>query len=385
MIIHYHHAIVPNSGFLKRMKNIDQDVVGVLGEKSIEVEFYPKSKKEYVMSDGQFNLSSNVARKYYVGLTSNSKKDFVIRLFTFAKLLLRYRPSYIIGEASMQPKLIRYFRFLSPKTKVVFDIHGAVAEEVAYQGYSEREVEINKKVERDSVQRVDYVICQSDEMKRYMQKEYQISANKVCVYRCGVDTSLFHIDNDLRYKKRRELGISDDELLFVYSGSMHAWQRIEDSIKIFTEYHSHNPKSKMLVLTAELDTLHEIITKNNWDDGSIISKCVPFAEVSAFLNACDVAFLLRHNHTMNAVASPTKLAEYMACGLPVITSEVAKKWVNEDGYRYFFIEGMKTRDALTNFIQMQDKGEISNYASKYLSLDVDKESVWAFFSKKYKE
>jgi hypothetical protein len=40
-----------------------------------------------------------------------------------------------------------------------------------------------------------------------------------------------------------------------------------------------------------------------------------------FLNAADFGLLFRDNVIMNNVASPSKFAEYMLCGLPTIISE----------------------------------------------------------------
>jgi glycosyltransferase involved in cell wall biosynthesis len=47
----------------------------------------------------------------------------------------------------------------------------------------------------------------------------------------------------------------------------------------------------------------------------------PFAEVNRFLNASDIALLLREDIPMNNVASPTKFAEYLMSGLPTIISK----------------------------------------------------------------
>jgi len=381
MIIHYHHAIVPNSGYLKRMKNIDKDLVGLLGEKSVEVEFYSNSKREYVMTEGQFTLSPNVEKKYYVGVSSNGKLSNLKKAFTFMKLCLRYRPKYVIGEAQMLPKLLWVFRLFAPQAKLIFDVHGAVAEETAYQGAPEAHVQRVKTMERTSVERVDYIVCQSTEMKNFLLREYNVEADRICVYRCGVDTSLFKINGE-RDKVRKNLGVAEDEVLFVYSGGVDAWQRVGASVDMFNGYHQGNPKSKFLILTMEVEKAKEILRKKVLEgDNSYIVKSVPFAEVPGHLNASDVAFLLRDNHTMNAVASPTKLAEYLACGLPVITSEVAKYWVDEKGKDYcVFEEEWGNGRALAKGLK-QERTEIAAYAKETLSLEVDKESLANFVMK----
>lgn len=382
MIIHYTHTFVPNSGELKRMKNIDADVVSLLGEKSVEVEFYPWRKYKFVKSEGRYTLSDNVVKKYYVPLMRFFYK--YVQTFTFIFLMLKYRPSYVIGEMTLFPKYLWIFRKFGKNCKVIFDIHGAAAEEYEYQRAPQSLIEHHRKMEKESVLGVDYVICQSDEMRNYMQIKYGLDPKKACVYRCGVDMNRFNINNNARSEIRKKLGFKDNEIIFVYSGGLHLWQRVDESIDLFEKYHSINPKSKLLVLTGSLEQLSKIIEEKGIDnsDNHIISTCLSFAEVPDYLNACDVAFLLRHNHPMNAVASPTKLSEYMACGLPVITSEVAKKWVNGEGLNYCILEeDIKDPNVITDIVKKIDRKEISKFALETLSLDVDRKNIAEFFKR----
>lgn len=381
MIIHYTHTIVPNSGELKRMKNIDRDVVDVLNSKSIEVEFYPLSKFKYVHTAGRYTLSKNVIKKYYVPTMRFVGR--VIHVLVFAYLILRYKPTHVIGEMVMLPQHLWIFRLLNKNCKLIFDIHGAAAEECEYQGLQNEVVEKIRRIERTSVQKVDYVICQSDEMSRYLQREYNVSSEKICVYRCGVDTSIFNVDTRKRIEIRKKLGFADDEYIFVYSGGLHPWQRVGESIDLFERYHAFQAKSKLLVLTASEDQLHKMLKEKNIDnsDGHVLTACLPYSGVPSYLNACDIAFLLRHNHPMNAVASPTKLAEYLACGLPIISSEVSRYWVNEKGLKYILIsEESDVENEINQIIRCTKKREVESYAIDYFSLDLDKKNVKEFFS-----
>lgn len=381
MIIHYTHTFVSNSGELKRMKNIDRDVTGILREKTVEVEFYPWRKYKYVKSEGQYTLSDNVVKKYYVPFTSHV--SWLIHTVTFIFLMLRYHPAYVIGEMAMFPQYLWIFRKFGKDCKVIFDIHGAAAEEYEYQKADKDFIEYQRRMERDSVLGVDYVICQSDEMRSYLNREYGVDVNKVCVYRCGVDIKHFKLLHDKRVEIRKQLGFKDGEIVFVYSGGLHLWQRVEDAIRLFENYHQYNASSKLLVLTGQLDELSSVIAQLGIDnsDNHIVSTCLPFSTVPDYLNACDIAFLLRHNHAMNAVASPTKLSEYFACGLPVITSKVAQYWVIPEGFEYFIIEDdLDNMDDITNIVNGNNRESISQFASRYLSLEVDEANLKKFLS-----
>lgn len=376
MIIHIHSTLVPNSGELKRMNNIDLYVTNLLGTNSVEVVTYPFSRRKDLKKYSRFNLSENVIKKYYIPAFPLISR--VLMNFFFLFLVLRFKPSCIIGEMVIPYKYFWIIKRLFPQIKIVFDIHGALAEEAEYQGKGADVVARYRNLEKNEVSHVDYLICQSDEMKRYLIHQYGVDGNKVCVFRCGVDTSMFHINDEARSSIRKELGIDDNTILFCYSGGLHPWQRVKDSLLIFESYHKGNPKSKMLVLTGDqlqLKTMVEELGVDN-TDGHILCKTLPFELVSNYLNACDLAFLLRHNHVMNAVASPTKLAEYMSCGLPVITSEVAKKWVDKEGGSFFIMED-KASDCeyVLQKLKSIHRNDVSAYASCYFSLDVDNQAL----------
>lgn len=380
MVIHYTHSYVHNSGELKRMKNIDKDVVDLLGGKSVEIEFYPISKYKYVHREGQYLLSDNVIKKYYVPNMRIFGRIF--HIFIFIYVLFKYKPLYIIGEMMMYPEYFVIFRIFNKKCKLIFDIHGAAAEECEYQGMPLDVVEKVRQTEKKSVQKVDYIICQSSEMKEYLCNEYSVPSSKVCVYRCGVDNSLFFINPGKRKEIRALLGFEDKDVVFVYSGGLHSWQRVSESIDIFERYHTINPESKLLVLTGSSNELLTLLKEKMIDnsDNHILTRCLNYNEVPDYLNACDIAFLLRHNHKMNAVASPTKLAEYLACGLPVITSDVAEKWVTKEGLSFFVQEhDPSINDAITSIIRNTSKESIYKYSQDYLSLQVDKKNISDFF------
>ena len=56
-------------------------------------------------------------------------------------------------------------------------------------------------------------------------------------------------------------------------------------------------------------------------NGKFINKAVLNSEMVKYLNAADYGILFRENVPMNNVASPSKFAEYILCGLPTIISE----------------------------------------------------------------
>ena len=130
----------------------------------------------------------------------------------------------------------------------------------------------------------------------------------------------------------------------------------------------------LIILTLATDVAQRIIDEKYSDiKQCIIIKSIPHNEVCGYLNAADAAFLLRDNIIMNSVAFPTKLAEYTAAGLPVITTDVAMEWIEEKNI-IFNIDNAKMQDLLS-FIRQADRNYISSYAKNNLSLETDAKQI----------
>lgn len=383
MIIHCHHSHNPVSGEMKRIININNDVVASIDSDIIEVELYSIRYLKYVRNSGRFLLSPHIKKKYYIpNIPSLSILNDLYRILIMVFLFMRHKPEYYIEEWSL-PRGINIIRKLFNKCKIGLDIHGAAPEEYIY--INNKRSKSLEESERCSVLSADFIICQSNAMKEHLIKKYTLGT-PIGVYRCAVDTNVFVYNDDVRRNIRQNLGYDDDDVVFVYSGGMHPWQKVEDAILIFSYFHSVNPKSKFLIITKEQDAFLSIITKINKNDllSDITTVSLNYNDVPSYLCAADVSFLLRDNHIMNAVASPTKLAEYLSCGLPVISYEVSKNWVDKEGLKFILsIDNNITNktNLITEFIAHSSRVQISKYAKSKLSLDIDKLNINSFIDK----
>lgn len=379
MIIHCHYSTNPISGEMKRIMNINNDVAAMLSPSIIEVEFFSVRQWKYVKKSGQFTLSDKVVKKHYVPIIPSLRyfNDWY-QILIMSILMLCYSPTHIISEWYF-PIGIKLLKKFFTKTRFILDVHGALPEEYVY--LNNMVSTWLERVESNSMLNSDTIICQSNEMQRHIFKKFNIESN-VVVYRCGVDTKVFHRDTHKRMSLRQILGYSDNDIVFVYSGGMHKWQKVDDVLDMFVQYHINNRNSKLLVLTKEKDTFRDKLMKLE-DNYDVISACqvysLSYDEVPDYLNAADVAFLLRDNDIMNAVASPTKLSEYLACGLPVISTKVSKSWLEEQGLKYIFNADEESIEHISSFMNGISSDAIVDYAINNLSLEIDRANVKRYF------
>jgi hypothetical protein len=134
------------------------------------------------------------------------------------------------------------------------------------------------------------------------------------------DEDIFFVSPEIREQTRMSLGVSPHEILFVYSGGVATYQRIEDTMRWFAAVERRMPACRLLMLSPEQDVIRAIAERSGISEAPII-RSAAHDEVNAYLNAADAAFMLRHRNATNRVASPTKFAEYCLAGLPIVMSD----------------------------------------------------------------
>ena len=92
-------------------------------------------------------------------------------------------------------------------------------------------------------------------------------------------------------------------------GMLELWNRL-----------SGDPSLKFLLLTNDMPVPDRSVDSALQPPG-LVRRSVDRGEVPRYLSASDIGFLLRDRHPLNWVASPVKLAEYLASGLSVVTTE----------------------------------------------------------------
>ena len=132
------------------------------------------------------------------------------------------------------------------------------------------------------------------------------------------------LDEKAREARRAAAGFEGREV-FAYVGSVRAYQMVDPMLALFREIAEARPSAHLLVLSGHRAAFQDALTRHAIDPARVHLDSVPQAEVAAWLQLADVGFLLREDALVNRVASPTKFAEYLAAGVPVLTTP----WVGD--------------------------------------------------------
>jgi len=251
-----------------------------------------------------------------------------------------------------------------PGDKVVLDVRGYWPAESIYRfgiEYPEKAVGEylamynNALAElKRSVAAADAVTTVSQALKDLLIKETG-AAKDTCVVPCCVSKIT---DDSNRAQIRKEWGVSDEEIIVVYSGTTAAYQHLEDlTIPFMLQLARVDKRVKLAFFSSEHEIIRGMLQAKSADLSKIMVRGFPQKDVATALAACNVGILLRKPTLVNRVANPVKIAEYMAAGLPLII-ERGVGGVDE----MLFIKGLLKGITIAEDITQQLDAEVASVA-----------------------
>jgi hypothetical protein len=237
----------------------------------------------------------------------------------------------LIFSRALIGKEIGFIRRITPaKVIFYFDARAASAEENKYIAIKRHNFSLEKYKIIANIHYLEYkTLCSADKvfvvskvLQKYFQDTYYLADKKFVFYPCLSNDNRFYFSPDLRRVARNKLQITDQIKVFIYSGGIRStWHLSERMFSFFNQLLKNEKNSLMLCLSKDKTGVEKIIAQFPELKPKFLSFSVPNEEVNNYLNAADFGILFRENTIMNNVASPTKFAEYMLCGLPVLISE----------------------------------------------------------------
>ena len=209
--------------------------------------------------------------------------------------------------------------------KLLFDIRGFMPEEYVDAGvwpaggYLYR---LAKAGERKLLRAADGFVVLTEQARRILFPESdakESAARPVEVIPCCVDTKRFRAADALsRDEVRSELNVSERRV-FVYVGALGGWYLTEEMAEFLAVAHRQDERTFSLVLTQSPPSMiaEQLRRRGVREQDCLITKAAP-SEIPRYLKAADVGLSFIKPCYSKLSSSPTKIAEYLASGLPVI-------------------------------------------------------------------
>ena len=215
--------------------------------------------------------------------------------------------------------------------KFLFDMRGFWADERVDGGLWNLKNPIYRQVykffkrkEKEFLEKADHIVSLTHAGKTEMDSWRHIDRSKlpVTVIPCCVDTDLFdrkHIKDAAVLQIRTQLGITDQDMVLTYLGSIGTWYLLDEMLAFFRVYLTKFPNGKFVFITR--DSAEHICKRAEVIGIPLDRLCITAAkrnEVPTYASLGEFSLFFIKPAFSKKSSSPTKQGELMALGIPVV-------------------------------------------------------------------
>lgn len=264
-------------------------------------------------------------------LPKKSKIGYIMQLL---KLVMKHRFD-IIYTRTIPRGAIGILIKMVWKSKLILEVNGIpldewklIEEQTTIDGNGPGSIQINfwGYLGNTVSRKADAVIAVTQGIKDDLI-DHRVNENRIRVIENGANTELFKPikdDNTLKGIKNR-LHINDSESIVMFVGNLAPWQGVEYLLHAVPLIVEENPKTKFLIVGDGImkDKLESLTKELNIRRSVIFTGTVPYESVPEYMNLSDICvapFIRTRNESIGL--SPLKIYEYLACGKPVVASDI---------------------------------------------------------------
>jgi glycosyltransferase involved in cell wall biosynthesis len=251
--------------------------------------------------------------------------------------LHKRRPIDLFHSRSHVPSLAAHALFLQKKVPFLFDMRGFWADErVDGKVWNLRNPIFKKVYEFFKRKEIEFLIDAGaiisltengkEEILSWQKLSQTPSALKtkkldISVIPCCVDTELFNpstVSSDLQETLRNQLDIRKEHFVLGYVGSIGTWYMLPEMLDFFKTLEKNNPNAIFLFVSNEGNKINELASQKGISMSKIrIVSCL-HSQVPSYISLFTVSIYFILPAYSKKASSPTKQAELMAMGIPVI-------------------------------------------------------------------
>jgi glycosyltransferase involved in cell wall biosynthesis len=122
---------------------------------------------------------------------------------------------------------------------------------------------------------------------------------------------------------RRQLGIPEGDIVFIYVGNMDAVRRIDRLVLALAEIAEDYPSARLILIGGgnQEEYLHSLVQQKRLTGRVAFTGLVPFLEIPDLMRAGDIGLAYVPDKIQYRNQPPLKTVEYLASGLPVIATD----------------------------------------------------------------
>lgn len=215
------------------------------------------------------------------------------------------------------------------KIKLIFDIRGFFPEEYTDAGRWKENGRLYhsvKKVEKWLLKKSDAFIVLTEKARQILFPEsketgFDKQGRPVEVIPCCVNLKKFDIDFGKARREIREKFGAGNRQVIAYVGSFGGYYLTKETADFYRIAKARDSETFALILTqSDPEMILPLLRESGYQETDYFIKKVKPAEIPHYLSAADYALSFIKPSYSKLASSPTKNAEYLACGLPIIAN-----------------------------------------------------------------
>jgi len=333
-------------------------------------------KKSYLKNINYVNnliKKSNVKWIYYTKSENFwflSKILDLFKIFLFGYNNLKYSKIKIFHCRSyLTTYAISFLKFFFDFT-LIFDMRGFWVDERYEWGIWKKNYffyKILKKIEKRLFEKSDTIIVLANDARNELIKNFNISSKKIYTIPTCADEKQFNISN-MRYWKNK--------LNICHLGSIATRYDLDKTLKFYKKINNIVNSKLLFINKDEHNFIQDKCIEHKIDTSKFEIKSTEHYEVQKIIQKFDFIIFFPKDGFYKKGFFPTKIAESLLSGVPIITSDVNLE-INDKIISNKLGILVKEIDKINiiKFLKLKDqfrenlyKKKIRNYAKKYLSI-----------------
>lgn len=242
------------------------------------------------------------------------------------RLVRMHKIDLVFARSTIPAAMSMLATWKHPTARFVYDADGFMADERVDFGAWRAQgpmYRLFRDLEAQAVRRAAAVMTRTERARQILidRAGAGVDADKIHVIPNGKDATRFAPSTlEANHQVRAQEGIPQDSPWALYVGSLGPQYFPAELVKWFEALYARDARARLHVLTGQEEVLRALLDLNKPAHQKITVKRVPPAQVPAYLAAADVGLSLRQSSFSQQGVCPIKIAEYLLCGTPVIST-----------------------------------------------------------------
>ncbi|AKB36434.1 Glycosyltransferase [Methanosarcina siciliae C2J] len=253
----------------------------------------------------------------FVPITEKSDASYLYLLFLFVKTPFLKLPINSVIHSHRSYFLLPFILFRQNNLKIV-TLHGITLEIIRVSSYAYLYPIIEpvfRFIERLCLSNIDVYIAVSNNVKHFFENRYPWMMNRIEIIPTGVDLTTYKPMD--KHKIRKLYGFEEDDLIVMFVGRLEKIKNIDFLIRSFTILSQQVSNSKLLIVGNGVEESNLKNISTHLGSKIFFMGSQPSEKMPEIYNLASVLALCSESE-----ASPNVVKEALACGIPVVSTDV---------------------------------------------------------------